>query len=441
MKNMKNKWFSALPVLAVVFLSFALVVACGNKDDADITGSTDPGGTPPPGSVSVTFSNVTASGSPITTKLTLTFSQAVTDLSEADITLSIGATKGALTHINGGTYELTVTDITSAGEVTVGVSKSGYTFNPASKSIMVTFSNKRTVFFNTGADQTIAPITNLDPGATISKPSESSSLSKDGFTFDGKWYKDYSFDTATGLRTYSPGDEWNFDLDTVSQNMTLYAGRTGGVKIMPLTYIWSNQAGHLQGEVIQLTMGKTYKLGIRYILQPNFGPIQLQARRATGASIYSITLEPGSGGTFPRMTEGEFTATDGGGYFIGLSQLTSTNGGTYIVHEIWLKEVGGGDINLLTTGDFVWKDANSADLHFKKGTSEATDIGDPFWGPGGIRDTEWPYLTWNMNHHQVHFKTSWVDFVASNGKLSELTGGVIANNAHASLVFPKPAHP
>jgi hypothetical protein len=319
---------------------------------------------------------------PITTKLGLVFGSDIDGLSEANITLggSTGATKGTLTRSAAGMYELTVTGISSAGEVTVGVSKAGYTFNPASRTVTVVFSNKRAVFFNTGADQTIAPITDLDPGSKISAPAATSSLSKDGFTFDDKWYKDYSFDTATGLRTYNSSDEWDFGTDTVTQNMTLYAGRTGGVKIMPLTYIWSNQPSHLQGEVIQLTAGKTYKLGIRYILQPNFGPIQLQARYDANTIIHSITLEPGSG-TFPKMAEGEFTAASTGGYFIGLSQVTTTNGGTYIVHEIWLKEAGGGDINLLTIGDFVWKDATST--QFKKGTNEASDIGNPFWGPGG----------------------------------------------------------
>jgi hypothetical protein len=434
----KSKWISVLPLLAVVFLSFALV-ACGDKKSGDITGSGDDDNGDNQGT-SVTFSSVTATGSPITTSLSLVFGSDVDGLSADNITLSgsTGATKGTLTRTAVGTYTLTVTGINSAGTVTVAVSKSGYTFNPASKTVTVAFSNKRTVFFNTGADQSIAPIANLDPGAKITAPTET--LSKDGFTFDGKWYKDYSFDTATGLRTYSEGDEWDFDTDTVTANMTLYAGRTGGVKLMPLTYIWSNQPDHLQGAVLTLTQGKTYKLGVRYILQPNYGPIQLQARRENDTAVFSLTLEAGSA-TFFQMAEGQFTATASGdqGYFIGLSQVSSENGGTYIIHEIWLKEVGGGDINLLTVGDFVWKDADVGAAGFNKST-EAANIGKPFWGPGGIRNAEWPSNKWNMNARENHYTTLWSgpNFLP---KLSELTNKAVADNAHGSLVFPKPAHP
>jgi hypothetical protein len=427
----RKKRFTVLPFLAASFLSLALAASCGNKEDGD---PTSPGNDNP---TVIQFNSATADGSTPTAKLTLSFSAAVAGLSAADITLggTTGAAKGVLTATGtAGVYELAISGISSSGSVTVTVGKSGYSFNPSSQSVTVAFlNNKHTVFFNTSSNQTITPITNLDSGSKISEPEDTSSLSKDGFTFDGKWYKDYSFDSATGLRTYDSVNEWDFNSDTVISNMTLYAGWTGGVKIMPLTYIWENQPGHLQGEVIQLTAGKTYKLGIRYVLQPAYGPIQLQARRESGKSVYSITLEPGSD-AFLQMVEEEFTAAESGGYFIGLSQVTTVGGGTYIVHEIWLKEAGGGDINLLTIGDFVWKDASST--QFNKSTNEA-NIGDPFWGPGGIR-SEWPFNKWNMNNKDVHFTTSWDNFLS---KLNELTGEKIVNNAHSNLVFPKPAHP
>ena len=90
----------------------------------------------------VAFSGLSANGtagSVTTTQLTLTFDKAITGLTAADITLtagSTGATKGALSG-SGPTYTLEVNGITAAGTVTVGVSKSGYTFAPASQTVTV----------------------------------------------------------------------------------------------------------------------------------------------------------------------------------------------------------------------------------------------------------------------------------------------------------------
>ena len=89
-----------------------------------------------------TFISLTADGSDFaaTTKLILTFSKDITGLTATDITLnsgSTGANKGTLTRVGTGVYELSVIGITADGNVTVTVSKDGYTINSASKNILV----------------------------------------------------------------------------------------------------------------------------------------------------------------------------------------------------------------------------------------------------------------------------------------------------------------
>jgi len=102
-----------------------------------------------PSLTQVTFSKVEADGTATTvtsTKLTLTFSAAITGLTADNITLttSTGATKGALTPSSpAGTYDLAITGVTSAGNVSVEVS-SPATYNitggPQSTIVFVDYS-------------------------------------------------------------------------------------------------------------------------------------------------------------------------------------------------------------------------------------------------------------------------------------------------------------
>ncbi|GHT73584.1 hypothetical protein FACS1894124_2180 [Spirochaetia bacterium] len=94
-----------------------------------------------PEDIAAEFTGLTADGSAsvTTTKLTLTFSQAITDLSVDDITLtgSAGAAKDALiSTATDGVYELAVT-VTADGTVTVSAAKDGYVITPASKDVAV----------------------------------------------------------------------------------------------------------------------------------------------------------------------------------------------------------------------------------------------------------------------------------------------------------------
>nr|AGS51692.1 glycoside hydrolase family 5 [uncultured bacterium contig00032] len=135
---MKKKIFTRLfaIVCVVLFVTSLTLTSCTDGDDSGTTPT--PGGNGEGGSASVTFSSVTASGSP-TTSLTLTFSQAVTGLTTSNITLSgvSGVTKGTLSG-SGPTYTLGISGTFSSGTLTVAVAKSGFTFSPASRTVAVT---------------------------------------------------------------------------------------------------------------------------------------------------------------------------------------------------------------------------------------------------------------------------------------------------------------
>jgi len=88
------------------------------------------------------FTGLTADGSTITatTKLSITFDKDISNLSVGDIILipgSTNASKGALTSIGNGVYELELTSITSDGEIIVTISKNGYTITPDSLTVSI----------------------------------------------------------------------------------------------------------------------------------------------------------------------------------------------------------------------------------------------------------------------------------------------------------------
>jgi hypothetical protein len=92
--------------------------------------------------VSVTLENVTANGSAspaqTTTQLTLTLSQAITDLSANDITLYgvSGVQKGTFSR-SGSVYTLSINGFTSNGTLTVSVEKSGYAISGSPKTVNI----------------------------------------------------------------------------------------------------------------------------------------------------------------------------------------------------------------------------------------------------------------------------------------------------------------
>jgi len=101
-----------------------------------------------PSNINVTFSNLTANGNALTntTELTLTFSQAITGLTESDITLSgiSGIIKGTLSG-SGSTYTLPISGFTESGILSVAVSKSGYAISNPTKTINIYYYTPPTV--------------------------------------------------------------------------------------------------------------------------------------------------------------------------------------------------------------------------------------------------------------------------------------------------------
>jgi len=138
-----------IALTAVIGFSF---VACGSGNEDDIE---------------VIFSNITANGSgtQTTTQLTLTFSQAITDLSAADITLTgvSNVTKGTLNN-SGTTYTLPISGFTSGGTLNVTVSKTGYNISGSPKIVTIYYYSGSIIDSGGG----LGP-NNEVPGDTLSK--------------------------------------------------------------------------------------------------------------------------------------------------------------------------------------------------------------------------------------------------------------------------------
>jgi len=106
----------------------------------------------------VTLNNVTANKP--TTQLTLTFSQAITGLTAANINIGseiTGLTKGTLSG-SGTTYTLPITGFTTGGTISVSVSKLGYTISGIPKTV--------TIFISGGESIPSAPTGVITTGST-----------------------------------------------------------------------------------------------------------------------------------------------------------------------------------------------------------------------------------------------------------------------------------
>jgi hypothetical protein len=126
---------------ALVLAALCLCMACPQPD------------TTRPGSTTVTFNTLTANGSlsQTTTALTLSFSREIAGLSAADISLASGGTgavKGALNRTGTGVYSLALSGIHAAGSVTVTLNKSGWAFNPDSRTTDIYYNTPQNVSFN-----------------------------------------------------------------------------------------------------------------------------------------------------------------------------------------------------------------------------------------------------------------------------------------------------
>jgi hypothetical protein len=204
-----------------------------NQDDSVMT-FTKPSNSGGEDNSSVSFSSVTAdgSGSQTTSQLTLTFSEAITSLSADDITLSgvSGVSAGTLSGSN--PYTLGISGHSAGGTLNVSVLKSGYTIDPASRSV--------TIYYNAGGSgATTKPDTPTNVTATALSPGRiqiSWSAPYSGGTPDS--YSIWTTDSSTGAEPY-------YELDSVSGDTTSYTDATIGDWVLaPSTKYYYKVSAH-----------------------------------------------------------------------------------------------------------------------------------------------------------------------------------------------------
>jgi hypothetical protein len=98
----------------------------------------------------VSFVSLTANGSSTaaTNKLTFTLDQNISGLTASDISLNAGSTgtvKGSLGALGSGVYELGVSGVSSGGNITMTVTKTGYDISPPSRNVAVIAATDGTV--------------------------------------------------------------------------------------------------------------------------------------------------------------------------------------------------------------------------------------------------------------------------------------------------------
>jgi len=162
---MKNKWFFSR-ILSILLVLGLFIAGCAEEKGTGGDNGNDPGTNPGSSSTAVTFTGVSANGSATqsTTKLTLTFSQAITGLSADDITISgvSGVTKGTLSG-SGSIYTLEILNFSANGTLSVSVSKSGYTINGSPKTVQIYYySNQAALIDKWYFDQYIADSDYMD---------------------------------------------------------------------------------------------------------------------------------------------------------------------------------------------------------------------------------------------------------------------------------------
>jgi formylglycine-generating enzyme required for sulfatase activity len=144
------QWFGLIALIAVIGFS---MTTCGDGND-------------PGGGTAVTFSSADADGSAsqTSTELTLVFSQAITGLSAADITLSgvTGVSKGTLSN-TGATYTLPISGFITGGTLNIAVSKTGYSISGSPQTV--------TIYYYGGSGDTAVTFSSANANGSASRTS------------------------------------------------------------------------------------------------------------------------------------------------------------------------------------------------------------------------------------------------------------------------------
>ena len=152
-----------------------------------------------------------ANGSTDSTGIVFTFSESVSGLTAADITVGGKAAKASPASLTGSgtTWTLAIT-VDGAGMATVSINRNR--IEPGEKSVTVYSATESvqtyTVTFNADGGSPAPQSQNVEEGGTVSEPE---TITKAGFVFEG-WYKEANFINL-----------WDFDTDPVTTATTIYA--------------------------------------------------------------------------------------------------------------------------------------------------------------------------------------------------------------------------
>jgi uncharacterized repeat protein (TIGR02543 family) len=216
-----------------------------------------------------------------------------------------------------------------------------------------------TVTFNSTGGSAVATLTGVESGARISAPA---APTRSGFTFDG-WFKEVTLTT-----------QWNFNTDTVTASITLYAKWTSsGGDIVPLT-------GFSIDTSISVERQATKQL------TPVFTPLDAteQTVAYTSANVAVATVHATSG-VVTGVAKGNTTITarpNGNPAYEKTVQVTVTlKDGDKKPGDIGLKESGGDPVQ--TT--FTVTVGGTKEFVVDWGTQEPT-VTDVTWVPSGNLD-------------------------------------------------------
>jgi len=171
-------------------LTATTLVLSNHTWDSNVNGTYTKAGGAGGGNTAVTLNNVIANGSAsqTTTQLTLIFSQAITGLSAADITLSgvSGVSKGTLSGF-GAIYILPVM-ITTGGTLSVTVAKTGYAISGSSKTAVIYYKSGSPILSPTGIEMVSIPSGTFTMGTTIAKGGNTYELPEHSVTLTKSFY-------------------------------------------------------------------------------------------------------------------------------------------------------------------------------------------------------------------------------------------------------------